>query len=56
MVYSPHVGGDPLGLWDKLTVQFGQNLLRYLAGKRLYNVINKRKGYQTSGPHFRDVS
>ncbi len=56
VVYSPHVGGDPLGLWDKLTVQFGQNLLRYLEGKQLYNVINKLKGYQTSGPHFRDVS
>jgi phosphoglycerate dehydrogenase-like enzyme len=53
VIYSPHVGGDPLGLWDTLTVQFGQNLLRYLAGKRLYNVIDKQKGYQTSGPHFR---
>jgi phosphoglycerate dehydrogenase-like enzyme len=54
VVYSAHVGGDYVGNYDKLTVQFGQNLLRYLKGKRLYNVINKRKGYQTSGPHFRE--
>lgn len=54
VVYSAHVGGDYEGNYRKLTIQFGANLLRYLDGKRLYNVINKRKGYQSSGPQFRE--
>ena len=54
VVYSAHVGGDYQGNLEKITVQFGVNLVRYLDGKRLYNVINKKKGYQTSGPHFRE--
>ena len=54
VVYSAHVGGDYQGNLEKITAQFGVNLGRYLDGKRLYNVINKKKGYQTSGPHFRE--
>ncbi len=54
VVYSAHLGGDYRGNLEKITAQFGVNLARYLDGKRLYNVINKKKGYQTSGPHFRE--
>ena len=54
VIYAAHIGGEYEGNYKKLTVYFGQNLLRYLDGKRLYNMINKQKGYQISGLRFRE--
>lgn len=57
VIHSAHIGGDWEGnveLLRKITTQFGTNLLRYLDGKPLYNVVDKNKAYQTSGAHFRE--
>ena len=57
VIHSAHIGGDWEGnveLLRKITSQFGTNLLRYLDGKPLYNVVDKSKAYQTSGARFRE--
>jgi phosphoglycerate dehydrogenase-like enzyme len=54
VIYSAHIGGDYEGNYKKITGLFGENLKRYLNGKRLLNVIDNKKGYQTSGTHYRE--
>jgi phosphoglycerate dehydrogenase-like enzyme len=45
VIFSPHIAG---GLGDyavRATEIFAENLKRYLAGKRLLNVVDKKRGY-----------
>lgn len=45
VIISPHVGGDTENADGKTTEFFCENLRRYVNGKRLRDVVNKRKGY-----------
>lgn len=45
VIVSPHVAGTSEGIMLDMLEIFCQNLGRYLSGKRLRNVINKKKGY-----------
>jgi phosphoglycerate dehydrogenase-like enzyme len=45
LIYSPHVSGSMVDYVSRATEVFCNNLERYLAGKRLVNVVNKRAGY-----------
>lgn len=45
VIYSAHVAGDFEGNYQKLTELFGENLKRYMSGRRLLNVIDKKRGY-----------
>ena len=42
---SPHVSGGMEGYNVQATELFCRNLERFLAGKRLFNVVGKRRGY-----------
>lgn len=45
VIMSPHVGGRMANYNDVATDLFCDNLKRYLAGKRLRNIVNKKKGF-----------
>ncbi len=46
VIFSPHVGGgSEISFEKRFTEPFLENLRRYLAGKRLLNVVDKKKGY-----------
>jgi phosphoglycerate dehydrogenase-like enzyme len=45
VILSPHVAGGHEDYMVRATALFCENLKRYLAGKRLLNVINREKGY-----------
>jgi phosphoglycerate dehydrogenase-like enzyme len=45
VVFSPHVSGDGEDVWMRVTEQFCDNLRRYLSGRRLLNVVHKKRGY-----------
>ena len=45
VILSPHVAGGMEDYVARATELFCENLRRYLSGKRLLNVINKKKGY-----------
>jgi phosphoglycerate dehydrogenase-like enzyme len=45
VILSPHVSGGMEDYMARATELFCDNLKRYLAGKRLRNVIDKKKGY-----------
>lgn len=45
VIFSPHVAGSMEDYFVRATELFCENLSRYLAGKRLLNVVDKRKGY-----------
>jgi len=45
VIFSPHVAGGMEEYAERATERFVQNLRRYLAGKRLRNVVNKKRGY-----------
>ncbi len=42
---SSHISGDVEDYITRVTELFSENLRRYLAGKRLMNVVDKKKGY-----------
>jgi phosphoglycerate dehydrogenase-like enzyme len=48
-VVSPHMSGDVVGWRDELVDLFTDNLGRFLDGRDLRNVVDKRRGY-VSGP------
>jgi phosphoglycerate dehydrogenase-like enzyme len=45
VIYSPHVSGGMEDYMARATEVFCQNLRRYLEGKRLLNMVNKKRGY-----------
>jgi len=45
VIFSPHVAGEIEDYNLPATKLFADNLRRYLSGKRLRNVVDKRKGY-----------
>jgi len=45
VILSPHVSGGMEEYVARATDLFCENLRRYLAGKRLKNLIDKKKGY-----------
>ena len=49
VIVSPHMSGDVLGWRDALARQFVDNAQRWLDGRDLRNVVDKRLGYVPSG-------
>ena len=45
VIFSPHVAGEIEDYNLPVTRLFADNLRRYLSGKRLRNVVNKKRGY-----------
>ncbi|MCC5033305.1 D-2-hydroxyacid dehydrogenase [Streptomyces sp. WAC 00631] len=45
LLVSPHMSGDTVGWRDALAEQFMDNFDRWVAGKPLVNVVDKRLGY-----------
>jgi len=45
IILSPHVSGNMEDYIDKATLLFCDNIHRYLKGKKLRNVIDRKKGY-----------
>jgi phosphoglycerate dehydrogenase-like enzyme len=47
VILSPHMSGNFAG-WREAAVEvFLENLVRYVSGRPLTNVVNKRRGYPT---------
>lgn len=44
-IVSPHMSGDFIGHQEAVTAIFTQNLRRYIAGKPLHNVVDKKAGF-----------
>lgn len=49
VIVSPHMSGDIVGWRDTLVDLFVENLDRYRAGRELRNVVDKERGYVSSG-------
>jgi phosphoglycerate dehydrogenase-like enzyme len=45
LIYSPHISGGVDDYLSRSTDLFCENLKRYVSGKKLFNVVNKRLGY-----------
>lgn len=45
VIFSPHISGGAEDYLEKASAIFRQNLQRYLDGKKLINIIDKKKGY-----------
>ena len=45
VIISPHISGDREDYFIKATEVFTENLKRYLEGKKLRNLVDKKKGY-----------
>jgi len=45
VIFSPHVAGGMEDYFVRATELFCENLRRYLCGKKLLNVVDKKKGY-----------
>jgi phosphoglycerate dehydrogenase-like enzyme len=45
VIVSPHMSGDVIGWRDELVRLFADNLGRYVSGRPLRNVVDKRLGY-----------
>lgn len=56
VIVSPHMSGDVVGWRDELVRLFADNLGRYVSGRPLRNVVDKRLGYvgsERAAPHQR---
>jgi phosphoglycerate dehydrogenase-like enzyme len=49
VIVSPHMSGDVVGWRSELVALFHDNLTRYLDGRPLRNVVDKRHGYVREG-------
>lgn len=47
VIISPHLSGDVVGWRDALARQFADNALRWLDGRPMINIVDKRLGYVT---------
>jgi phosphoglycerate dehydrogenase-like enzyme len=45
VVLSPHTAGGSRRFWERAAELFEENLGRYLEGRPLLNVVDKREGY-----------
>ncbi|QIJ62854.1 D-2-hydroxyacid dehydrogenase [Streptomyces sp. JB150] len=45
LIVSPHMSGDTVGRLDELGAQFVELFERWAAGRPLFNVVDKRRGY-----------
>jgi D-2-hydroxyacid dehydrogenase (NADP+) len=45
VIFSPHIAGGMEGYAEQATDIFCENLKRYLAGKKLLRIVDKKKGY-----------
>ncbi|MFF2845581.1 D-2-hydroxyacid dehydrogenase [Streptomyces sp. NPDC058001] len=45
LIVSPHMSGDTVGWRDELGTQFVEQYERWVAGKPLLNVVDKKRGY-----------
>jgi phosphoglycerate dehydrogenase-like enzyme len=45
VIFSPHIAGGMEQYMEQANAVFCENLSRYLSGKRLVNVVDKKKGY-----------
>lgn len=45
VILTPHTSGLGPRYWERAVEQFEQNLERFLAGRPLFNVVDKRTGY-----------
>jgi phosphoglycerate dehydrogenase-like enzyme len=45
VILSPHVSGGMEGYMDRATELFCDNIHRYLEGKKLRNIIERKRGY-----------
>lgn len=45
VILSPHVSGDMDDYMERATELFCKNIRRYVSGKRLFNIVNKKLGY-----------
>jgi phosphoglycerate dehydrogenase-like enzyme len=45
VIISPHVSGRLVNYYEVVTELFCDNLKRYIEGKRLRNIVNKKRGY-----------
>lgn len=45
VIFSPHIAGGMEDYAQRATEVFCENLRRYLSGKRLLNLVDKRRGY-----------
>lgn len=50
VVVTPHMSGDAEGWLDALARQFTENAERWLDGRELVNVIDKKLGFAQAGP------
>jgi phosphoglycerate dehydrogenase-like enzyme len=48
VIVSPHMSGDAAGWRETVVELFVENLQRYLTGRPLRNVVDKRRGYVPS--------
>ncbi|MDT0307802.1 D-2-hydroxyacid dehydrogenase [Streptomyces sp. DSM 44917] len=49
LIVSPHMSGDTAGWRDDLSEQFCDNFDRWVAGRPMINVVDKRLGYVPTG-------
>jgi len=49
-IISPHMSGDYLGWEEDLLGVFTENLARFMGGRPLRNVVDKRQGYAPLSP------
>jgi phosphoglycerate dehydrogenase-like enzyme len=42
---TPHYSGMAEDLWYKVALLFCENAVRYINGKRMLGIVNKREGY-----------
>lgn len=45
MILSPHISGGMEDYLEQATKVFCENMGRYLSGRRLVNVVSKKRGY-----------
>jgi phosphoglycerate dehydrogenase-like enzyme len=45
VIITPHIAGGVDDYFERATELFCRNLKRYIAGKRLFNIVNKKRGY-----------
>ena len=45
VIFTPHISGNLDNYYKRSTELFCENLRRYVSGKRLFNVVDKKKGY-----------
>ena len=52
VIYAPHVAGDYEGNYRAITKLFVENLRRFTNNEEMFNIIDKKMIYQTSGQRW----